>query len=85
MTTRDVLDKTLERLTQKEWTVQESRWSTERLLERGRSRGDGARLVVRGRDRAIFNQVELGCVTRRTLQLIVEGGGPEYIPEPLLL
>lgn len=85
MTARDVLDKTLEKLTEKERAVQECKWSTERLLERERNRGDGAKLTVRGKDRAVYNQMEFGVVTRKTLQLIVEGGGPELMPEPLIL
>ena len=56
----------------------------ERLLERDRKRGDGARMLVPGR-RSLCNQVKLGVLSKKTLQLIVEKGGPELLPELILL
>ena len=52
LTPSEVLGRTLETLTEKDWTVQGSRWSTEMLLEWGRKRGGGARLLLRGKRQA---------------------------------
>ena len=62
----------------KERADQESKWSNERLKERGGDQRDGARLELLGKYRAFFSQIELGVVTSRTLRMIVEGGGPGF-------
>ena len=60
-------------------------WSVERLLERGWHLGDGRDIRLRGLDRVTHNQIELGVLSSGTLRRLLEGGGPERQPVPLLL
>ena len=68
-----------------EMRQQQGHWSTERLMERGWNYGDGAKCQLRGTMRATVNQHELGVISKATLRRILEGGGPELLPEPKLL
>ena len=54
-------------------------WSTTRLRERNRKYGDGAKLKVRGRNRYLCNQMELGVLAKANLKKVIEGGGPERL------
>ncbi len=65
---------------------QRKSWSVERLEERGRHYGEGACVPERGRRRAMFNQLELGVLTRRSLQNAcrVSGTSISLIPGEIL-
>ena len=65
--------------TQMEITRQSQYWSTQRLKDRNRKYGEGAKLKVRGRQRYLHNQLELGVLTKASLRKVIEGGGPELI------
>ena len=63
-------------------------WSLERLKDKGVERGDGGRVYLRGERRKIATQLKTGVFTRYGLKLLLdllEGEGPRYLPESLLL
>ncbi len=60
-------------------------WSHARLAERGWKYGDGARQRVRGRSHYLFNQDQLGVLTRSSLRELLRRGGPEQQGVSLLL
>ena len=84
LTPSDVISRVRETLTYEEINQQQERWVTQRLMERGWKYGDAARSRIRGKDRRLSNQHELGVVSKYTLQAILEGGGPEVVPVPTL-
>ena len=84
-TPEDVMAELSLQVTSDEELQQNERWEVQRLIEHGWIRGDGRSLLERGRDRVLKNQLELGTVSRATLRTLIEGGGPEKQPAPLLL
>ncbi len=56
---------------------QDEFWSTIRMKERKIKYGDGARVRVRGRDHCLYNQLQMGVLTKSSLRKVIEGGGPE--------
>ncbi len=58
---------------------QDEFWSTIRMKERKIKYGDGARVRVRGRDCCpyMYNQLQMGFLTKSSLRKVIEGGGPE--------
>ena len=66
----------------KEREEQDQSWSVMRLKEKGYKYGGGASVSVRGRERAVFNQPELGVLTKNTLRRLLGGEGPMRMLEP---
>ena len=81
----DVMAAMEARLLEEELEDQETRWSVERLQERGWHLGDGSQIELRGAARSRFNQMELGVLTRGNLRRLLEGGRPEQQPGSLVL
>ncbi|KAI8489669.1 hypothetical protein Bbelb_325750 [Branchiostoma belcheri] len=63
-------------------------WSMTRLEEKGIKRGEGGRVYLRGDSRRLMTQLTMGVITMnglKTLLDMLEGGGPRWLPESLLL
>ncbi|KAI8510600.1 hypothetical protein Bbelb_115160 [Branchiostoma belcheri] len=56
--------------------------------EKGIKRGEGGRVYLRGDSRRLMTQLKKGVITMnglKTLLDMLEGGGPRWLPESLLL
>ena len=66
-TPSDVLNDIKHNIREREKAEQKKLWTVERLEQRGRQYGEGGSVSERGRRRVIFNQHELGVLTRSSL------------------
>ncbi len=60
-------------------------WSTSRLRERNREERDGDKIRIRGKQRYLYNQMELGVLSKANLRKVIEGGGPERLAGAITL
>ncbi len=81
----DVMCEIGRRIRQEDEREQLEYWSAERLQERGWQHGSGARVQLGGWERGRYTQRETGVLMKSTLRRLIEGGGSEQQPAPLLL
>ena len=81
----DVLAEVKRKIEEQERKEQEEYWTVQRLQERGWKYGGGSRMTVRGRNRALVCQRELGVLTKGVLRQLIERGGSAQQPASLLL